>query len=154
MVVEPCSGEHDITNVLRKHHGVEYVFTNDLDCKRDADLHLDAKDSAIYRGRNVSWVVTNPPFSEAFEILKTAYESCSDGCAFLVRLSFLEPTYDRGPWLAAHPPSHVLVLPRYSFTQNGKTDSVTCAWVVWQKGFSKQVLKVMPKQKRTPNATK
>ena len=78
------------------------------------------------------WVITNPPFNGAFDILKHAMEYSENGVALLLRLSFLEPTYERGEWLAQHPPNRLIVLPRISFTGDGKTDSVTCAWMVWE----------------------
>jgi len=56
------------------------------------------------------------------------------GVAMLLRITFREPTrhrFPRGPWLAAHPVSRVLTLPRYSYTQDGRTDSVTTEWCVW-----------------------
>jgi hypothetical protein len=56
----------------------------------------------------------------------------------LLRLSYLEPTEDRGAWLNSHPPTDLIVLPRISFTGNGKTDSVTCAWIVWRKQCNTQ----------------
>lgn len=55
------------------------------------------------------------------------------GVAMLLRLSYLEPTKDRGHWLNDHPPTQMIVLPRISFTGDGKTDSVTCAWMIWHK---------------------
>ena len=51
----------------------------------------------------------------------------------LLRLSYAEPCLNRAEWLKAHPISHLIVLPRISFTGNGKTDNVTCAWFVWDK---------------------
>jgi len=57
--------------------------------------------------------------------------------AMLLRLSFLEPTAKvnpRGPWLAECPPSRLIVLPRCSYTGDGRTDSVTTAWMIWLRG--------------------
>jgi hypothetical protein len=39
----------------------------------------------------------------------------------------LEPL---GPRLSAHPVSRLLVLPRHSFTGNGKTDTATTVWAI------------------------
>jgi hypothetical protein len=63
----------------------------------------------------------------------------------LLRLSFLEPTRERGPWLAANPPDLVIVLPRISFTGDGKTDSVTCAWMIWDKDIKDRGIVVSPR---------
>jgi hypothetical protein len=35
-----------------------------------------------------------------------------------------------------HSLSKLIVLPRISFTGNGKTDSVTCGWFIWIKDDS------------------
>jgi hypothetical protein len=48
-------------------------------------------------------------------------------------MSYLEPVENRGVWLNEHPPTTLIVLPRISFTGDGKTDNVTCAWMVWRK---------------------
>lgn len=81
----------------------------------------------------VDWVVTNPPFAAAMPILQYAVAHARVGVALYLRLSFLEPTRACGPWLEAHPPTRVLVLPRHSFSGDGKTDSVTGAWMVWRR---------------------
>lgn len=155
-VFEPCVGDGAISEVLQKH--VEKpVLTNDIDFGVSAHYHSDAADPEFWisipdkHGNDISvdWVITNPPFSVAFPIVKNAYSKAKVGCAFLLRLSFLEPTYDRGEWLDRHPPQRLLVLPRISFTGDGKTDSVTCAWMIWLKprdGFINiGTIGVMPK---------
>ena len=86
----------------------------------------------------VDWVVTNPPYKMPLcrDIVANAVAFARVGVAMLLRLSFLEPTAKvnpRGPWLASNPPSRILILPRYSYTQNGKSDSCTTAWMIWTK---------------------
>jgi hypothetical protein len=132
-VLEPCSGEHDMTVVLQQHKAVTSITTNDVDEQKPADLHLRAQAPELYEGREFDWIVTNPPFSCAFDILKLAHANAKKGVAFLCRLSFIEPTLSRGEWFIQNPPDLQIVLPRYSFTQDGKTDSVTCAWFIWFK---------------------
>jgi hypothetical protein len=70
------------------------------------------------------------------------------GVVLLLRLSFLEPTDQRGDWLAENPPDMQIVLPRWSYKENGKTDSVTTAWMVWLRNnsvrFEKPIL-IVPK---------
>jgi hypothetical protein len=54
----------------------------------------------------------------------------------MLRLSFKEPTEHknpRGPFLETNPLTRELVMPRYSFTGDGKTDSITTAWMIWAK---------------------
>ena len=55
------------------------------------------------------------------------------GVAFLLRLSFVEPTNERGDWLEKNPPTGRITLPRYSFTGDGRSDSVTAEWMIWHK---------------------
>lgn len=140
-VAEPCVGDGALVQ------GRNTVWTNDIDPERQADFHLDASGPELWAtAPTPEWVVTNPPFSLAMPILRRAFEVCD--AAMLLRLSFLEPTLDRGPWLAEHPPAQVVVLPRYSFTGDGKTDSVTCAWMVWRHGASQTGISVVPRPKK------
>lgn len=135
-VLEPCSGGHALSDGLRA-HGCD-VRTNDLDPKCHADSNADAAWSRSWEasgplGPRRQWVVTNPPFLKALPILLEALQWATEGVAFLLRLSFLEPTDDRGVVLGVQPPSDLIVIPRISFTGDGHTDQVTCAWMVWQK---------------------
>jgi hypothetical protein len=136
-VFECCVGDGAMSSVLLKEPGVS-VFTNDVDTERPADLHGDAASFPFWSKVDLTrdkfdWVVTNPPFSQAMEILSNAHTYAKRGVAMLLRLSFLEPTEDRGSFLNSNPPDQLIVLPRISFTGDGKTDSVTCAWMVWDK---------------------
>jgi hypothetical protein len=127
-VLEPCAGNGAIVRPLASRGFT--VRTSDI--APGWHYQLDAAYDTVYRlSSPVSWIITNPPFSSAFPIVKLALTHATVGIAFLTRLSFLEPTRDRGRWLHEHPPDRLIVLPRYSFTGDGKTDSVTCAWCVW-----------------------
>lgn len=131
-VYEPCVGDSAIADELRRLPSVRKVFTNDIDKKRKADTHFDARNQMPVN--TFDWIVTNPPFSDEFEILSLALDACKN-VAFLARVSFLEPTNERADLLENNPPTQIVVLPRYSFRDNdeGKkaTDNVTCAWLVW-----------------------
>lgn len=136
-VLEPCVGDSSIATFF---HG---CITNDIDSKREADYSYDAASPALYDHieqdyGQVDWVVTNPPFSMPLcrDIVALAVERARVGVAMMLRISFREPTAKinpRGPFLAAHPISRLLTLPRYSFTGNGKSDSATTEWVIWIK---------------------
>jgi hypothetical protein len=132
-VLECCSGDGGMAEVLNQHGTVKEVIKNDIDENLSSDHHLDARFPAVYSKVKPTWVVSNPPYNSAMEIIKEAYERSEQGCAFLLRLSFLEPTNDRGQWLKDHPPTSVIVLPRTSFTGDRKTDSVTVLWGIWDK---------------------
>lgn len=139
-VFEPCVGEGDIANVLRARGLV--VWTNDIDPARPADSHEDAADYRLWSRlrsaqRRPAWVISNPPFSQAMPILARSWGAAEAGVAMLLRLTFLEPAGNRADWLdkTRRQLTHLVIFgqPRPSFTGNGKTDSVTAAWMVWQK---------------------
>jgi hypothetical protein len=136
-IVEPCVGDGAILREL----GGGDVLTNDL-VARDPILPeflLDARqpstwDAFACTGR-IDTVITNVPFKDAFEIAQVAWERAAFGLILLLRLSWLEPVDDppRGAWLAAYPPTRCIVMPRWSYRNNGETDSVTSAWFLWAK---------------------
>jgi len=135
-IYEPCIGDGAMARVLDR-RGV--VYGSDIDIARTASWYGDAAqrelwDLAKQECQRIDWVVTNPPFNQAAEIVPLAFECAYEGIAMLLRLSYLEPVENRGSWLNVNPPTKLIVLPRISFTGNGKTDNVTCAWMVWEKG--------------------
>ena len=139
VVFEPCVGDHSILGALPP--STYQRITNDIDPNKPANFHLDAAQDEVWdQIEPVDWVITNPPFKNPLplEMLKRATKVARVGVAFMLRLSFLEPTADekkhpRGPWLSENPPDQMLVMPRHSFTGNGKSDSVTTAWMIWYK---------------------
>jgi hypothetical protein len=112
--------------------------TNDIDDARKATFHLDATKwvswQAFQSEGPFDWVIENPPFGQAIGILRHATSVARSGVACMARVSFTEPTRERGEWLAAHPYQKRVTMERYSFTGNGKTDSATTDWLVWAKG--------------------
>ena len=128
--LDPCNGNGIISN----HPGLKGMRTADIDPNLKAENTYDASKVKLweYYGNNgIDWVITNPPFQSAFKILHNLYFQVNLGVALILRLSFLEPTKEREDFLVSCPPTDLIVLPRYSFTQDGKTDSVTCAWMIW-----------------------
>lgn len=149
---ECCAGDGAIANVLEGINGKSYVMRNDIDRERpNLNFAFDASDESKWIGY-YDWVITNPPFNQAAQIVPIAYNRAKRGIAMLLRLSFLEPVEDRGAWLNEHPPTTLIVLPRISFTGNGKTDSVTCAWMVWEKHDKRQRIIVAENPKFTKQA--
>jgi hypothetical protein len=137
-IAEPCVGGGQMARALASPG--RFLVTNDVDPQHTADFHGDATDPAadIWQGR-YDWVITNPPFSQAFGILQNAWECAEVGVAFLLRLTFAEPTLGRGDWLAKRSDNMTRFMPlgspRPRFTENG-TDTATTAWFVWRKGWS------------------
>ena len=137
-VLEPCAGNGDMAAVLEKSPFIETVISTDVkDGKR-----FDATSPEYWQqnGR-VSWVVTNPPFKCATEILSLALKNSNVGVAFLLRLTYLEPCLKRARLLQEYSDNLVKIIPvspRPKFREGNKTDSTTVAWFVWDKSFSWQ----------------
>ncbi len=134
-ILECCSGDDAITKVLFRHcaaTGLPYeIRTNDIDPGMPSSEHWDAADGSKQNWGRPNWIVSNPPFNGAEAIVPAAFSSASDGIAMLLRISFLEPCKGRSRFMAEFPPTQLVVLPRISFTGDGKTDNVTCAWFIW-----------------------
>lgn len=136
-VLEPCAGEGAISNYFKYLHCP--VITNDIDSSFGWDYSSDATDlDAPMWNRDFDWVITNPPYVSAEEILMNSWIKAKCGVAFLLRLSFLEPTkkrYDILDKMSENLWRVIIFNPRPSFTDDGKTDSVTSAWFVWKKAL-------------------
>jgi len=139
-ILEPCCGAGAIVRVLHQ-DGHRIVATNDVDKQHNANTHFDAT-------RRWCWaemamprphiVLTNPPFNQALRIIQLALERAELAVIMLLRISWIEPTEDRGEFLAATPPTRQIVLPRWNFrgrpdVKEGGGDMVPTAWFVWAK---------------------
>lgn len=150
-VFECCAGYGAISDILELTEFKERtVLKSDLSWPSPNGESRDATERKFWEdwttpdagGVPVDWTVTNPPFCEAEQILPLAWEYSQQGCAFLLRLSYLEPTAGRADWLsemAGHLRYLIPLNPRPKFRRDTKkTDSVTAAWLVWEKGWSWQ----------------
>jgi hypothetical protein len=143
-ILEPCVGRGDLAAPLRP---LGRVVTNDIDPLMSADTHRDAATDDFWLWQALDrpdWVVSNPPFSCCQPIIAGAFSVAQLGVAMLLRLSYLEPCNNRADFLSANPPS-VIVLPRISFTGDGKTDNVTCAWFVWDFSTQERQVRIVSK---------
>lgn len=151
VVLEPCAGDGAIARLLED-RPFTTVHRNDLAVYTPPSLFAvdpevaairvqtlrDATDPAFWREwrvQGVDWIVTNPPFSRAPEILPLAKEAARDGVAMLLRLSYLEPAENRARWLTTHPPSRLIFMPRASYVvgAESKTDQVGTMWAIWYR---------------------
>jgi hypothetical protein len=147
-IMEPCAGDGAIVNEL-KNQGFRRIFTNDIDEKRKTDFNFDAAglwptnfpDSPTM----FDWTVSNPPWAMPkgdrplpVNILKYALQRSNRAVSMLLRITFLEPCANRGAWLRDQPPDQIIVLPRYSFTGDGKSDSATACWMTWHTPFLRE----------------
>lgn len=150
-IFEPCVGEAHIVNTIRRRYPEATFLTNDLDERHEATTHADATvNTDGLWDWHPDWVITNPPFSAAFDIVRQAVEVAQIGVAMLLRVTWLEPTKTgaRAAWLAEHPPTWELIMERFSFDHSGKGDSATTAWFVWIKGDTPQRIEIIPGRAR------
>jgi len=128
-LLEPCCGDGRLARSLGA-QGWE-VITGDIDPDVQADHRWDFREAvALGRVPPVDGVVTNPPYKDVSSYVTAALD-VSPFVAMLMPLSWQEPTSDRARIWLERPPAHILVLPRPSFTSDGKTDPRTVAWYVW-----------------------
>jgi tRNA1(Val) A37 N6-methylase TrmN6 len=139
VVLEPCAGQGAISNFLRQKYPEITIETNDLDPTLKMNLNYDCRD-LLKLPQQYDWIITNPPFNQAHEIIPLAYERATKGIIMLLRLTYLEPCANRKQWLKEHPPNILVVNKRVSFTGNGKSDSCTTAWFVWLKDSNKTLI--------------
>lgn len=140
-VLDPCSGEGAILDGIAEILGGGInLLGNDLDTSRKAHLHEDATTDRGWRNMTElmgmpEWVISNPPFSKAHWIIPHALDHAQVGVAMLLPLRFMEPARDREKLLRDNPWTSQIVFsqPRPSFTEDGRTDSVTTFWAIWDK---------------------
>ena len=82
--------------------------------------------------------MSNPPFTPAIEIITEALKASKIGVAMHLRASIHEvlKTGVRRTWMAQHPPTGILWLPRFAYQRSRakgiwSTDSVCACWCVW-----------------------
>ncbi len=138
-VLEPCDGQGHISRYLHKQG--HKVITTDL-AHADYDQFVLPRDATQIdfweQWGNTDWVVTNPPYNAASQIVPLAFTYARRGVAMLLRISWImEPCKDRAPFLSANSKHLRYVLsfnPRPQFRIDTKgTDSATVAWAVWDK---------------------
>lgn len=151
-IYEPCVGEGHIAKMLNEAKWNNNVYTCDIN---PACVPNYVGDSRTFWPKfpyeSFDWLITNPPFNQAAEMVKMWHGKMQEGkiklgMALLLRLSFLEPASNRADFLRNHPPDALLVCPRTSFTGDGKSDSVTCGWMIWSDRMTKKGIHVYTKQ--------
>lgn len=133
VVLEPACGEGAIVRVLgRAGYRVEAY---------------DAETDFLSETRPFPNVVTNPPFSLAYEFVQKCKSVCEDKFALLLPLSYLhgKRRYDNIYMDDTFPLARVHVFTRYpmlgdTLRDDGKyrTGMMVYAWFVWDKSFTGQ----------------
>lgn len=138
-IAEPCAGSRALVDAGHD-PAVRAWVTNDVDTFwRGLDSYMDAADARYWdQVGPLDWVVTNPPFTKAVDILEHALAKTVIGVAMHLRASFHEPLKSgpRRAFLREHPPTGILWLPRYAYQRSPKTgawttDSITSCWTIW-----------------------
>ena len=129
-ILEPSSGDGAIVRVL-KEYGLPNVVAKDIQIGQDFLLESDKFDA----------IITNPPFSLAFEFIQKA-KQVSEYFALLLPLSYLhgKKRFDQIYSDADFPLSRVYVFTRYpmlgeQIREDGKyhTGMMVYAWFIWDK---------------------
>jgi len=135
LILEPCCGQANaIVRVLQ-----EKGFTN----ISSHDLNVDGVDFLKYNEK-VDYLITNPPYSLAYEFIKKAKEVTDKQFAMLLPLSYLhgKKRYD-DIWLdKKFPLKEVILFTRYpmlgyELREDGKlnTGMMVYAFYVWDKNY-------------------
>lgn len=152
VIGEPCVGMGAIASLLKVWPHTKSIWTNDIDSNKQADYHACATDSQSWQiFPDCDWVCTNPPYAQdAAPIIKNAWAKARIGVAAFLLTSFLEPCDDRADFLQQHPPSLVIIMPRFCFRKDKRgtrwaTDNITISCFVWDKRATTQRIIVRPK---------
>ena len=132
-VLEPCCGHWAITKVLEKNFLSSNIESTD---KNDGFDFFDYTNSYDY-------IITNPPFSLAFEFIQKSKEITKDKFAMLLPLSYLhgQKRYESGVFKDVnYPLTKVYVFTRYplltdTIREDGKykTGMMVYCWFIWEK---------------------
>ena len=142
VIWEPACGEFDMYNVLCDYAGVEEVLGSDINFGKGVDF---LKSDLIRE--DVSFIITNPPFSASEEFIRHALD-LDVPFAFLLKSQY---------WHAARrydlfeecPPSYVLPLtwrPDFLFKQEGKhSPLMDVIWCVWMRDGGPTIYEPLPR---------
>lgn len=129
-ILEPARGKGAISKVLKKHdrEPVEY----------------DAETDFLKETRTCDIIITNPPYSKAFQFIVKAKQVAQKKIIFLLPLSYLhgKKRFDYIWQDTDFPLARIYVFTRYpmlgdKLRKDGKyrTGMMVYAWYVWEKGF-------------------
>lgn len=149
--LECCSdGDHNTGSIAKvlSQHGMT-VYTNDIRPGLNTDYNFDATILKNWQQTlpeiTFNYVISNPPFNVADQILPLAYRFTKRYMFMLLRLSYLEPCENRQDWLDYYKDQQILLMPvnpRPRFRHNNGGDNVTVAWFGWDKRHSWEKLGV------------
>lgn len=136
-VLDPCAGGDSnhlmaYPNALLK-RGFKNITTIDVRPDSKADIKGDFLQLELQK--SYDFIITNPPFYIAEEVIKKAMKNVVDGgwVIMLLRLNFMGSQNRRDFWLKYPPLGIYIHSKRMCFTGDGKTDSIEYAHFVWRK---------------------
>lgn len=146
-VLDPCAGG-DETRPMSYPTAIEaFAKKNGKSCGINTlDIREDspAKYHGSYLADNDMWkdkfdvIITNPPFSEALNIIKKALKDVKHGgyVVMLLRLNFFGSQIRKDFWLHNMAKYCFVHSKRMSFHGSKGTDSIEYMHCVWQKGYN------------------
>jgi hypothetical protein len=152
---EPCVGDGALVRILKAEYQRRWI-TNDIDPRWQAQYHWDATDAGLWSTVTIDhgamdWTVSNPAFTPAIKITDHAIRVSRVGVAMHLRVSIHEvlKTGLRRTWMAEHPPTGILYLPRFAYQRSKKTgkwttDSAAACWCVWYRELRPQFIRYAP----------
>lgn len=140
--LDPCAGgdeKHDMSyaTVIKEEFDPEVLDTIDL----RKDSRAEIKENYLWwqKGANeYDVIITNPPFFLAREVIEKALSDVKENgyVVMLLRLNFFGSNERLSFWQKQLPVWAYVHHRRFSFTDDGKTDSIEYMHAVWQKGYS------------------
>ena len=138
--LDPCAGgdeKHTMSypSVIKDEFDPAIVDTVDIRSTSLADKKEDYLKMEVPKDF-YDVIITNPPFNLARQIIEKALEDVKDGgyVVMLLRLNFFGSNQRLDFWEKQLPTWAYVHHRRFSFTDDGKTDSIEYMHAVWQKG--------------------
>jgi hypothetical protein len=143
VILDPCAGNGAVLRVAESRGfptcGVEI---NEARAEVSQATHVDfLLDDYEWRQFGPFWVVTNPPYSLAFEFVQKCLSIGAIGVAMLLPINWLA-SRKRHALLSKHTPA-IWVLPQRPAFVNNKTAACDYAWFVWSESIPPTV-KILP----------
>lgn len=139
---DPTCGDGRMARMLVEAGRFTRCYLNDL-VEPDAlavpgCVYASQGDGAAADFPRTDWEVSNYPFNAAGEIVWASLRRARVGVAALLRCTFGEScgasaAAPRGArkWLVRRPPTGIVMMPRGSYTGDGKSDSAPHWWFIW-----------------------
>lgn len=140
LVLDPCAGGDEIHDMsyplVLKEWNIEALT---LDIREDSRASIIGNYlETDMDGVKFDFIITNPPFNLALDIITKALFDCADGgnVVMLQRLNFMG-TQERSYWFKENMPTDIYVHSKrmgFDPEKPGKTDSIEYAHFIWTKG--------------------